>query len=218
MLPNRHRAADLLDRFGSVPAPNGGDDLQRFVQLLHKWQRAHNLVSALDARDVWTRHIADSLQLLDHAPAFSEWIDLGSGAGFPGLVIAIANKDRPERHFTLVEANHKKAAFLRTAIRETGANASVAAERIEAHGTKARGQANVVSARALAPLPKLLELAEPYLHENSVLLLLKGQDYVRELSEASKSWDFNVIDSPSATDPGGRVLHIRHLGPKVQRT
>jgi 16S rRNA (guanine527-N7)-methyltransferase len=192
-------------------------DLENLVTLLHAWQRTHNLVGASTLDNVWTRHIADSLQLLEHAGEFREWVDLGSGAGFPGLPIAIACKTRPERQFTLVESNAKKAAFLRAAIRETATNASVAAERIEAHAKRMKGKADVVSARALASLPTLFGLAHPYVHKDSVVLLLKGQDFVQEIAAASKSWDFDVVDSPSATDPGGRVLAISRLRPKVSR-
>jgi 16S rRNA (guanine527-N7)-methyltransferase len=225
-------APDALARFPFV-TPAIRRDLESFVALLQAWQPTHNLVGASTLDNVWTRHIADSLQLLDCAPEFSEWVDLGSGAGFPALPIAIASKhaaqhssplpnppprggrEGVEPHFTLVEANAKKAAFLRAAIRETGANASVAAERIETHAKKLKGKADVVSARALAPLPKLLGLAYPYLHKDSVVLLLKGQDLVQETAAASKSWDFDVIDSPSATDAGGRVLAISRLRPKA---
>lgn len=217
MPPDPKQTAIHGGRFGSVSEPFE-PEIEKFVSLLQEWQRAHNLVSRADAADIRQRHIADSLQLLDYAPpAFREWVDLGSGAGFPGLIVAIACKAEAQRRFTLVESNHKKAAFLRTAIRATGANAAVAAERIELHGSRMRGQADVVSARALAPLPRLCELAAPYLHENSVVLLLKGQDFVHEVREASKDWVFDVVDSPSATDPGGRVLAIRSLRPKVVR-
>jgi 16S rRNA (guanine527-N7)-methyltransferase len=226
--------ADALTRFPFV-TPAIRRDLEKLVALLRDWQRTHNLVGTSTLDDVWTRHIVDSLQLVEHAPELSEWVDLGSGAGFPALPIAIVSRgarlrpsplpspppqggrERAEQHFTLVEANAKKAAFLRAAIREIGVNATVAPERIEAHAPKMRGQADVVSARALAPLPALLGLAQPYLHAESVLLLLKGQDFVREIAAASKSWDFNVVDSPSATDAGGRVLAIRRLRPKVLR-
>jgi 16S rRNA (guanine527-N7)-methyltransferase len=189
-------------------------DLTRFVALLSDWQRTHNLVSPATLPDIWTRHVVDSLQLLTHAPEFREWVDLGSGAGFPGLVVAIASKDRPKRHFTLVESNFKKAAFLRAAIRETGANADVAAERIEVHGTKMAGRADIVSARALAPLKDLLKLAAPYLRLDSVMLLPKGQDFVQEVEAAAQSFAFDVVDYQSATDSGGRVLVLRHLRPK----
>ncbi len=211
--PEASSPSDRLDRFGVVPSRTKRD-LELLVGLLDEWQRVHNLVSPATLNQVWTRHVADSLQLLNHAPDFSEWVDLGSGAGFPGLVVAIASKDRPKRHFTLIESNAKKAAFLRAAIRETGANATVAAERIDAQGRKMAGQADVISARALAPLPALLGLAAPFAHAGSVMLFLKGQEYVQELDAASQSWDFDVVDYESVTDSGGRVLAIRNLSPK----
>lgn len=207
---------DLATRFR--PVTDYQSELGRFIALVREWQAVHNLVSRTALQELWTRHVVDSLQLVDKAPEFHEWVDLGSGAGFPGLVVAIAFKGQPQRRFTLVESNAKKAAFLRTAIRETGVNAKVAAERIESHAQTMPGGADVVSARGLAPLPKLCSLAAPYMHANSVLLLLKGQDFAQELHEASKSWNLDVLDSPSVTDPAGRVLAIRNLSPKVQRT
>ena len=217
MPPDQPAPQISLDRFGSG-STELHSDLNRFVTILGRWQRTHNLVASSAMMELWDRHILDSLQLLAHAPDFREWVDLGSGAGFPGLVVALACKSKADRHVTLVESTQKKAAFLRAAIRETGVNATVAAERIEQHGPRMRGKADVVSARALAPLPRLCTLAAPYLHQGSVMLLLKGQDFVQEIAEASKAWDFDVIDSPSATDPGGRVLAIRGLSPKVPRT
>jgi 16S rRNA (guanine527-N7)-methyltransferase len=214
----RHDAgADPLDRFGFV-TPAITRDLQRFVGLLSEWQRVHNLVAPSTLDDVWTRHIADSFQLIEHAPAdWRAWIDLGSGAGFPGIVIAIAAKDQHERHVTLVESNAKKAAFLRAAIRETGINATIANERIEAHAQKFGRKADVVSARALATLPELLALAEPYAKRDTVMLFLKGREYVHEIKAASQSFDFDVIESLSATDSGGRVLAIRNVRAKEKR-
>ena len=205
----RDEAAEALHQFRFVGVQPKAD-LTRFVALLRQWQQTHNLVSRSSLEGIWSRHVADSLQLLRHAPDFRRWVDLGSGAGFPGLVVAIASKDQPERHVTLVEANHKKAAFLRAAIRETGAPASVVAERIEAFapGTAA---ADVVSARALAPVADLLRLGAHLLGPGSVMLLLKGQDFVQELEAASKYWDFDVLDSASVTDAGGRVLAIRNI-------
>ena len=211
-LPDKQ--ADILYRFGFV-TDSIRQDLTRFVELLRDWQRVHNLVSHSALNEIWARHVADSLQLLQHAPQFREWIDIGSGAGFPGLIVAIACKQEVDRHVTLVESNLKKAAFLRAAIRETGANAGVAAERAEEHGRKMAGRADVVSARALAPLETILRLAAPYVHENSVVLLLKGQDFVHEHEIASKSWNYDMVASPSATNSGGRVLAIRNLSPKV---
>ena len=163
------------------------------------------------AEEIWSRHVADSLQLVAHAPAARRWVDLGSGGGFPGLVVAIALKENRATRFTLVESNGKKAAFLRAAIRATGANAEVAAERIEEHAAKMAGQADVVSARALAPLKALCGLAAPYLHEQSLLLLLKGQDFVREHTEALTIYDYSWERFPSLTDPEGSVVAIRDL-------
>lgn len=208
------KAGDALDRFGFV-TDAARHDLERYVALLGEWQRVHNLVAPSTLDEAWTRHVADSLQLLEHAPDdWREWVDLGSGAGFPGLVVAIASKDHPDRHVALVESNTKKAAFLRAAIRETGANASVAAERIESHAKRFGRRADVVSARALAPLPELLGLAEPYCRETTLMLFLKGKEYVREIGAASQSRDFDVVEFASATDSGGRVLAIKNLRPK----
>jgi 16S rRNA (guanine527-N7)-methyltransferase len=207
--------ADALDRFGAVPEKTKRD-LEQYVALLGEWQRVHNLVSRSALDDIWTRHVADSLQLLDHAPDFREWVDLGSGAGFPGLVVAIASKNTSGRHFTLVESNAKKTAFLRAAIRETGARATVANERIEVYAAKMAGRADIVSARALAPLSELLRLAAPYAHAGTVMLFLKGKEHVQERDAAAQSWSFDVVDFPSATDSGGRVLAIRNLSPKAR--
>jgi 16S rRNA (guanine527-N7)-methyltransferase len=208
--------ADVLDRFGSVP-DRTKRDLERYVALLGEWQRVHNLVSRSALDDLWTRHVADSLQLLYHVAQFREWVDLGSGAGFPGLVVAIASKHSPDQHFTLVESTAKKAAFLRAAIRETGVNASVANERIESHAQKISGRADVVSARALAPLSELLGLAAPYANKDTVMLFLKGKEHVQERNAAAQSWSFDVVDSQSATDSGGRVLAICNVSPKARR-
>jgi 16S rRNA (guanine527-N7)-methyltransferase len=161
--------------------------------------------------EIWTRHVADSLQLVDHAPEAREWVDLGTGGGFPGLVIAIALKENRRTRFTLVESNGKKAAFLRAAVRATGANAVVAAERIEEHGAKMAGQAQIVSARALAPLKTLCRLAAPYLRPDGLLLLLKGQDFPSEHAEALTIYDYRCERFPSATDPEGSVVAIREL-------
>jgi 16S rRNA (guanine527-N7)-methyltransferase len=207
---------DSLDRFGCASAAVKRD-LAIFVSLLFRWQQTHNLVAPSTLRAIWTRHVADSLQLLAAAPPFHRWVDLGSGAGFPGLVIAIAVKDKAGAEVTLVEANAKKAAFLRAAIRATEAPAIVAAERAERHGPAHPGSADVVSARALAPLPHLLPLAAPYLRADSVLLLLKGQDFVHEREAASKAWSYDVLTIPSATNPKGHVVALRNLRPRGVR-
>lgn len=188
--------------------------LERFVALLRRWQGTHNLVSPHTLDDIWTRHVEDSLQLLDHADDFRTWVDLGSGAGFPGMVVAIASAGAGERRFILVESNQKKAAFLREAARECGAPVTVAAERAEVHAARMAGQGDIVSARALASLRAFCRLALPYLHAGSRLLLLKGQDFVHEVEDASKSWGFDMVVFDSVTDPSGRVAVIRNLAPR----
>jgi 16S rRNA (guanine527-N7)-methyltransferase len=190
-------------------------DLHRFVALLQRWQTAHNLVSRGSLDDLWTRHIRDSLQLVKDAPPFRRWVDLGSGAGFPGLIVALAFKEDASRHFFLIEASQKKAAFLRAAIRETSARAEVVAERIERYGASMDGKADVISARALAPLPRLLELAHPCMHEGSALLLLKGREFPAEEAEAAKAWDYDLTKRSSDTDPQGIVAMVRKLRRKL---
>ncbi len=218
MSDGRHRPRTLPDAAARAAlagfdfvSPAVGDDLERFVALLRQWQRTHNLVSKETLGEVWSRHVADSLQLVGHAPPFSHWVDLGSGAGLPGLVVAVAFKENRNRRFTLVESNGKKAAFLRAAIRATGANATVAAERIEAYAGKMAETADVVSARALAPVARICGYAAPLLRPDGALLLLKGQSVGAELDEAARGWEFDAATSPSATDPGGRVVVIRQL-------
>jgi 16S rRNA (guanine527-N7)-methyltransferase len=210
-------AARALDRFGFVTDAIQRD-LERFVRLLSEWQRVHNLVGGSTLAQVWTRHVADSLQLVDRAPcSWREWVDLGSGAGFPGLVVAIASKSDSERHVTLVESSGKKAAFLGAAIRETGTGAAVVAKRIESHGKEFGRRADVISARALAPLPELLALAEPYTHSGTLMLFPKGKEHVQEIEAAREKWDFDVIDFESATDSSGRILAISNLREKGRR-
>lgn len=173
------------------------------------------MVAESTLSSVWTRHVGDSLQLLKHAPTFEHWVDLGSGAGFPGLIVALASKPHAGRRFTLVESNAKKAAFLRHATRETRAPVFVAGARAEMHGPQHPGSADVLSARAMAPLGDLLSLAAPYLHPNSTILFLKGKDYENELAKVADSWSFDVLSFASETDPEGRVLNLRNVARKT---
>ncbi|MGQ7794402.1 16S rRNA (guanine(527)-N(7))-methyltransferase RsmG [Faunimonas sp. B44] len=189
--------------------------LVRFAALLRRWQATHNLVSRSSLDELWSRHIADSVQLVPLAPPFRQWVDIGSGGGFPGLVVAIVLAEQPDHWFTLVEANQKKSAFLRAAIRETGAHAEVASERIETHSARMAGQADVVSARALAPFAELAGLAFPYLSEQGVLLMLKGQEFDHEEREASRHWSYALDVTPSRTDPAGRIVAVRRLRPRT---
>ncbi|WP_055038979.1 16S rRNA (guanine(527)-N(7))-methyltransferase RsmG [Blastochloris viridis] len=188
--------------------------LDRFVALLRKWQPAQNLVAASTLPTLWTRHIADSLQLADSLPGDSV-VDLGSGAGFPGLVLAVALAERPGARVHLVESNQRKAAFLREAARVTGAPATVHAARIEAVLAAIPTPVAAVTARALAPLADLVALSYPLLKSGAVGLFLKGQDVERELTETSKSWTLEVVTTPSHTDPGGRIVRVNRAEPRA---
>jgi 16S rRNA (guanine527-N7)-methyltransferase len=182
--------------------------LEIYAALLEKWQGSINLVGADSLRDIWRRHMLDSAQLAAHIPRGAPVItDLGSGAGFPGLVLSIM-LDRPVR---LVEASGKKAAFLREAVRLTQAPAIVHHGRIE------RAEAwssEIVVARALAPLTLLLDYAEPFLRnagKDATCIFLKGARAAEELTEASKCWTMTAERFPSASDPTGTILRIRDI-------
>jgi 16S rRNA (guanine527-N7)-methyltransferase len=187
--------------------------LDRLVEHLLAWQRRTNLVAASTIPQIWTRHIADSLQLLPLAPQARRFVDLGSGAGFPGLVIAAALADEPGAEVHLVESNNKKATFLREAARHIGVSAIVHAVRIEDFGKTFKGQPDVVMARALAPLDALLRLAYPLLKTGARGLFLKGQDVEAELTQASKYWTIAAELVPSRTNPLSRIVVIRSIKP-----
>jgi 16S rRNA (guanine527-N7)-methyltransferase len=188
-----------------------GERLDRFVELLVAWQKTTNLIAPSTLPHIWTRHIADSLQLIDLAPDARTWIDLGSGGGFPGVVIACALADRKGAAVHLVESNAKKAAFLREAGRVTGAPVTVHAMRIEKFVDTHVGGADAVTARALAPLKSLLTLSFSLLTAGSLGLFPKGQDVDAELTEASKYWNINHTLVPSRTDRKGRIVIVRAL-------
>lgn len=189
------------------------DALEGYVALLKQWQSTINLVAPGTLDDIWHRHIADSAQLLDLAPpAARTWLDLGSGAGFPGLVLAILLHMRPGARVTLVESDARKAAFLREAARRSAAPVDILCMRIENLATQSRfGPVDVVTARALAPLPRLLELASPVFAPETVALFLKGRDVEAELGKAHLEWTFDGRLVPSRTDPEGRIVVVRRL-------
>jgi 16S rRNA (guanine527-N7)-methyltransferase len=185
--------------------------LDRFVELLLKWQRVSNLIADSTVPHLWTRHIADSLQLIPHAPEARTWVDLGSGAGFPGLVLGCALADTSGARVHLVESNAKKAAFLREAARVSGAAAAVHHGRAEDLTLGWREPVDVVTARALAPLSVLAELAAPMVKRGAKALFLKGQDVEAELTETTKYWTIEAVILPSRTDSTGRIIEIRAL-------
>jgi len=180
--------------------------IETYVDLLLSWQRRINLIGPATAGVIWQRHIADSLQLLPLLPTGTKTIaELGSGAGIPGLVLAIAAG--LEAH--LYESNGKKAAFLREAARQTGTRAVVHMVRLETLRNDASlPEVQCVVARALAPLPLLLDYAEPFLSRGAVGLFHKGQDVDAELTEAAKCWKIEYKKHPSRCDPRGVILEI----------
>jgi len=185
--------------------------LSRFVDLLLERQQQMNLIASSTIPHVWTRHVADSLQLLPLAPQALHWADLGSGAGFPGMVIACALADTPGAHVHLIESIGKKAAFLRDAVRETGVPATVHHGRIEDVAPRLAGEIDIVTARALAPLNELLTIINPFLERGAQALLLKGQDIDAELTQAAKYWTIEHTAVPSQTSPTGRIMIVRRL-------
>ena len=185
--------------------------LDAFVVLLLERQQRMNLIGPSTIRHLWTRHVADSLQLLRFAPDARRWCDLGSGAGFPGFVIACALADASGAQVHLVESIAKKASFLRDCAKALQLPAIVHHQRIEDF-TRANTIAfDVVTARALAPLDQLLRLANPLLKTGALGLFPKGQDVEAELTLASKSWKIEAELVPSNTDPHGRIVLVRHL-------
>jgi 16S rRNA (guanine527-N7)-methyltransferase len=186
--------------------------LDRFVALLLDTQRHTNLIGRGAIPELWTRHVADSLQLLDLAPDARVWLDLGSGGGFPGLVLACALADRPGAVVHLIESTGKKAAFLRQVIDALGLRAVVHQVRIEDFAGKLA--ADVVTARALAPLGKLFGYVAPLLNSGAKALLPKGQDVAAELTEAAKYWKIEMDTAVSRTNPAGRILVVRALEPR----
>jgi 16S rRNA (guanine527-N7)-methyltransferase len=187
--------------------------LSAYESLLRQWQKTINLVAPSTLGAIWSRHFADSGQLVGLAPAGARrWLDLGSGAGFPGLVVAILLAERDGATMTLIESDTRKAAFLAEVARQTGVPVDILRDRIE--NTTTQAKVDVITARALAPLPRLLDLAAPYYAAETVGLFLKGRDAQTEVDEARERWDFTVALHPSQTDSEGRVVAVRALKAK----
>ena len=186
------------------------DRLQSFHDLLLRWTASINLVAPSTVSQAWNRHIVDSAQVfyLMHHDA-QRHIDLGSGGGLPGIVISIiAMEKMPLLHTTLIESDQRKATFLRTVVRELGLNASVRCARIE---DVTDAFADVVTARALAPLDHLLGLVKPLLKADGLALLPKGRQVDSEIKAARRSWDFELVSHQSRTDRDSRILQIRDI-------
>jgi 16S rRNA (guanine527-N7)-methyltransferase len=201
---------------GLVVSHDSLERLESFVALLERWQAIHNLVGPSTLDDVWERHIADSAQLVDLFPKARRWLDLGSGAGFPGLVIAILLWGVEGASVALVEANQKKCAFLREAARITGAPAEVICARIESVVKRWARPLDVVTARALAPLPTLCSFVEPLVERGAVAVFHKGRAFDMEFREARKIWDIDLVEHESRVGEG-MLIEIRRLQRRDRR-
>lgn len=184
-------------------------DLALFHDLLIKWNPKINLVSKSSISDIWNRHIWDSAQLVDFNNDAQNWVDIGSGGGFPALVIAIfAKHEFPERHVTMVESDVRKGVFLRTVVRELSLDATVLTQRVEAVPPL---KADVLTARALTELPGLLDFAERHLRPGGTALFLKGETWEKEAQSAHESWSFSMTAHSSKTNRAAAILEIKEI-------
>jgi 16S rRNA (guanine527-N7)-methyltransferase len=207
--------------------------LETYEALLRQWQKAVNLVAERTLAAVWQRHFADSAQLVALAPAARTWLDLGSGAGFPGLVVAILLAEAPwaraaapcpaesaraeppqSGRVTLIESDSRKAAFLGAVARRTGITVDILSTRIETYATQSRvAPPDVVTARALAPLDKLLNLAAPFLSPRTIGLFPKGREAAKEIEAARKVWTFTSELISSSTEAEAHIVRVSTLKP-----
>lgn len=200
-------------------APVSRETLARvhsYLGVLDAWRERINLIGPGEGRHLWRRHVLDSLQLIEQISGEDLAVaDLGSGAGFPGLIIACALAERPGASVTLVEKSVRKSQFLEAAIAEVGLPARVLNTRIEeAPPNVAGARFDLITARALAPLPKLLGYGYGWLKPSGKALLMKGRDTAAELAEARKDWTFEVTERESLSSPEGRVLTISSIRPR----
>ncbi|WP_442957999.1 16S rRNA (guanine(527)-N(7))-methyltransferase RsmG [Phenylobacterium sp.] len=191
---------------GATPEQVRG--LERFLEMLAAGNEVMNLVGPKTIPDFWNRHAWDSAQLLALAPEARTWADLGAGAGFPGLVLAILGKGREGFHVHLVESMTKRCRFLQQVVDELDLPATVHNDRAE----NLKLAVDVVTARACAPLSRLLGYARPYLKAGALGLFLKGQDVASDLEEATRSWEYEADIVPSRSDERGRIVRVRRLG------
>lgn len=189
------------------------EQLEIHISLLRRWQRVQNLVAPSTLEAVWDRHVADSLQLVALRPDARSWLDLGSGGGFPGLVVAICCRGRPGFRAHLVESNSRKVAFLRAVIRATGAPAVVHDSRIEHFAWPEPDPPDTISARALAPLTVLCGYAEPFMGDKTVAIFHKGREFESEIKTALHDWNLDLVVRDSMVDADGRLIEIRAINP-----
>jgi 16S rRNA (guanine527-N7)-methyltransferase len=205
-------AAPAMDAAGFAglagATPGQVADLERYRALLVEWNQKMNLVGPSTLDQFWSRHAWDSAQILPLAPDALVWADLGAGAGLPGIVLAILGKDRPGFHVHLVESMAKRCRFLTEVVTELALPATV-------HNARAEDldmTVDIVTARACAPLWRLLGYGRPYLKRGATALFLKGQDVAAEVEEAARYWDFDAEVRPSLSDARGAIVCVRRLG------
>jgi 16S rRNA (guanine527-N7)-methyltransferase len=183
--------------------------LAAFAELLNRWRHKTNLISNATFPSVWTRHIADSAQLTALAPKAKRWVDMGSGAGFPGLVIAIQLADTPGAIVHCIESDGRKCAFLREATRATGAAAVIHPERVEAIEPKSLGAVDAVTARAFAPLPLTLKLARPWMERGAIAVFPRGESAMDQIAALPEAWAYAIETLQSVVNPKAAILRIR---------
>ena len=192
-------------------------DLESYAQLLRKWQGVQNLVSRETLDQMWDRHFVDSLQVLKLVDATDQnFLDIGSGGGFPALPLAIALKDTGAK-FTLVEPTSRKVSFLRTVSRELGLNVNTLLTRSDQISPSSLPAIDVITSRALAALPQLCDWIAPFFGPNTRAILHKGREHVEEVKQTLPHWSFDVLSTPSDTDPNGVLLTISNLRKKSVR-
>lgn len=192
----------------AAASPQAVADLERYRSYLVEWNEKMNLVGPATLDVFWSRHAWDSAQILPLAPEALTWADLGTGAGLPGIVLAILGKGRPGFHVHLVDSLTKRCRFLSEVVDGLALPATV-------HNSRAEDLSltvDIVTARACAPLSRLMGYAQPYLKRGAQALFLKGQDVAAELEEARRTWDFEADVSPSLSDARGQIVRLRRLG------
>ena len=207
-------AADRAAALRLVPVSRETiERLDTFVELFQRWQNAVQLVAPSTLSKLWTRHIADSLQLVALAPRAKIWADLGTGGGFPGLIVAIALDEKTGVAVHLIESDQRKAAFLREVGRVLHAPIKVYPQRIESVSKQLAPGLDIVTARALAPMTRLMEFAYPFMKKGAKGLFLKGQYVDNELTEATKSWNIKWTIVPSRTEAKGKIVIVDSVSP-----
>ncbi len=202
---------EILSQFMSVSRETL-DRLKIYVDLVLRWQPAQNLIAPSTIPEIWRRHVADSLQPHMCLPEAKRWLDFGSGAGFPAIVTAILLADVADSHVYMVESNQRKAAFLRTALRETGSHGTVISSRIESVAEHwDHGPVDALSARALASLDVLCGFSAPFSAQGATAVFHKGREFLREINEASHLWTFDLVEQSSLIDPESRMLLVSNI-------